>query len=652
MLTETARFRGILEDSHETMRISPFANFLEQGIDFASIAFDPNLSPESRSSEDRLFSATRIWLERHVDPEKIEAEEKVPSEYLEGLRGLGCFRARIPVEYGGMGLSQSGFVRLLELIGSRSEVLALIVSVQQLGVIQSLLSARELDAARAMADQEAAEALRRRYLPWLARDALGAFCLTTAEAGSDPSRLETFARSSEDAQTFLLSGTWSRGGKLFTTLGTIADCYLMLAVVLFPGEDPETIDRRGRITAFLVDRKTQGISTRPLKFCGWRGLPNAAIQLEDVRVERSAMVGTIGDGLKIAFKNLASGRINIAAICLGMMKQLEQGARWWGLKRVQGGKPIGEHALNRQALLRMAASIYAVESYTRFVATLADSPGSDVRLEAAMLKLFSAEALIRTADDALQIRGGRGYETFASQSSRGETALPVERLYRSARMMRIGEGGSNVLLLYVIRCLLDKRIGDYRSLAQRGDSTLASWRRVVGFGFGILSSFFGRKKLPAGLSGNPLRGHLLYVERTRIRLLRRIYREMLGEGLDYLGTRLRSVFRAGKSPGDLLPPEESFENRQVLLGHFAWIAVYLSLMTVVCVRATRDEDESARELAELFCTLAREEVAIHFLQIAGSGKRLERQMGLWTGKLLSGDYAAHREMGTVPLDLP
>jgi alkylation response protein AidB-like acyl-CoA dehydrogenase len=653
MGSEYSQYRRILEDSHEKMRSSPFAGFLETGIDFDSIKFGPKTRSHSSDIEDSMLTEVGEWLRESVDPERIEDNAEVPAEYLTGLRKLGCFRARIPVEYGGLGFSQAAFARLLELIASRSEVLALMVSVQQLGVIQSLLSGRDLDRTRSEACQAAGEALRRKYLPWLADNALGAFCLTTPEAGSDPGRLKTLARASADGRSFVLSGTFEQGGKLFTTLGTIADCYLMLAVVLYPGEKPESIEQRGRITAFLVDRQTPGITTRALQFCGWRGLPNAAIQLEDVHVDSSHMVGGVGDGLKIAFKNLASGRINIAAICLGMMKQLHRGARWWGVRRVQGGKPIGEHALNTQVLLNTAASIYAVESYTRFVAALADCPDSDVRLEAAILKLFSAEALIQAADDTLQIRGGRGYETYASQSSRGDVALPVERLYRSARMMRIGEGGSNVLLLYVIRCLLDRLIGEYQSISRKGQGFVGNLIRLPGLAARLLLRGFGRKKNPTGCAGHPLNAQFKWIEHSRIRLLRLVYREIAGEGIRYyLRVLSRAIRFTNSMEMPLLPPDQSFEQRQVLLGHFSGIAMYLSVMAVACLRAVRDSDEKAVELADQFCVLAREKIAVHFLQASGFTRRSESLLRSRGRKLMSGGYEDQLEQGTVPLDLP
>ena len=386
---------------------------------------------------------------------------------------------KFPEQYGGLGVSQCTFSRLLELIGSYSEVLALVVSVQQLGVAQGLLSLKKLESA---ATQPQGEQLRIKYLKKLADNAIGAFSLTTPETGSDPSRLQTIARLSEDRRYFELSGNSHAGGKLYTTLGTIADVFIMLAVVLYPDETLVEIDPRKRITAFIVDRESLGISIKALAFCGWHGLPNAAIQLDQVRVPAENQVGEIGDGLKIAFMNLGSGRINITAISLGMMKQLQRVARWWGLERVQGGKPIAQHELNTRQLVNMNASIYAVESFFQFVSALADQPQSDIRLEAAMLKLFSSHVLVEVADETLQIRGGRGYESYASQLSRGETAVPVERLFRSARMMKIGEGGSNILQLYVMRCLLDDFLKDYKKMTDKEHSW---WRRL---GYLLVSS--------------------------------------------------------------------------------------------------------------------------------------------------------------------
>ena len=453
------RFKSTFESAQGKQQPSLFSALLSGQVNLQAINNNLLFWKANANKNTNLLNTIKQWMANEIDPEKIENKEKIPEKYLHGLRKLGCLSAKIPEQYGGLGVSQITFSKLLELLGSYSEVLALIVSVQQLGVAQGLLSAKKLETDLTQAQ---GEELRKKYLKKLASNAIGAFSLTTPETGSDPSRLQTIARLSQDQQYYELSGNNYKGGKLFTTLGTIADVYIMLAVVLYQNENIDDIEPRKRITAFIVDRDLPGISIQALDFCGWRGLPNAAITLDNVVVSSKNQLGKIGDGLKIAFMNLSSGRINIAAISLGMMKQLARISRWWGVERVQGGKPIGEHELNTHQLLKMNASVYAAESFLQCVSALADQTDTDTRLEAAMLKLFTSHALYTVADDTLQLRGGRGYERYASQQRRGDTAVPVERLFRSARMMKIGEGGSNILQLYIMRCILDDFFKEYK----------------------------------------------------------------------------------------------------------------------------------------------------------------------------------------------
>lgn len=666
MSSDYIRFRETIESAHGEQSPSPLAKLLAGHIDYSVISDCLDQSDGEGRQTDSMLEGIHQWLVNDVDPEKIEADEKIPAAYLNGLRKLGCMRARIPVAYGGLGVSQYKFSRILELIASHSEVLALVVSVQQLGVAQGLLSSKKLEVQRPLDELARSEKLRTKYLKDLAKSATGAFCLTTPETGSDPSRLQTTATASPDGTYFLLNGTWKIGGKLYTTLGTIADVYIMLAVVLYPDEEIGKVDPRERITAFIVDRKTPGLSVKQLQFCGWRGLPNAAINLDDVRVPAENRVGQIGDGLKIAFMNLGSGRVNVAAICLGMMKQLEQIARWWGLERVQGGKPVGEHALNRVHLVNMNASIYAVESFLGFVAAFTDRPGSDIRLEAAMLKLFASQTLVEIADETLQLRGGRGYETYASQKQRGETAVAVERLYRSARMMKIGEGGANVLLLYIMRCLLDQPLSDYKKIFGVDKRVSTKVRELTALGIRYLGYCFLFKSVANEERPRKLRTHLRYLVKANRRLNRLVYGKIAGETLNYswriVKKHVTSVFNHGKAtdrqaearspPENITKPEDSFEQRQVLLGHFAHIAMYLSVMTVTCQRAAKDPNPGAVELADAFCKRARCLIAFHYLSITHSSNDVERQQSVIGKKIMRSGYAGLVEEGVVKKDLP
>lgn len=643
------RFKNTFESAYGQQSYSPFSKLLTGQIDYAAIGQCLDDWKNNTDKADPLLQKLHTWLASEVDPERIENTAKIPDAYLQDLRKLDCMRARIPKQYGGLGVSQCRYSQLLEKLGSHSEVLALVVSVQQLGVAQGLLSAQKLESRPEQ--QQQGEALRSKYLKQLATNAIGAFCLTTPETGSDPSRLQTIATASDDGSYFELSGDWRSGGKLFTTLGTIADVYIMLAVVALPGEDVTKLDPRKRITAFIVEREYPGITIKSLAFCGWHGLPNAAIKLDKVRIPKENIVGEIGDGLKIAFMNLGSGRINIAAISLGMMKQLERVARWWGVQRIQGGKPIGEHELNTGQLVSMNAFIYATEAFLQFVSALADQPNSDIRLEAAMLKLFSSHALVDIADETLQLRGGRGYESYASQASRGETAVAVERLFRSARMMKIGEGGSNVLKLYIMRCLLSDFLKDYQNIVNKELSLAQSVRTFFTVSFRYIKVYFKPGHRPKKHIPQSLYQHLRYVGKAKQRLLRIIISKIIAEYLNYYRQTGLNDFR--KRPLQQRPkPEISFEQGQVLLGHCAEIATLLAVMTVTCQRAAKDASPEAIELADEFSLRVREMITIHEIKIANHHRKRADTGNKLGAKIMQGGMAAAVEKNIVKQDLP
>jgi len=648
--SDYAHFKTTFEVAHGQQILSPFSTLFSGRVDYALISECLDNWKEQITRDDPLLNDIQRWLVSAVDPEKIENDQQIPDEYLHGLRKLGCLRARIPKEYGGLGISQCRYSHLLEEVGSWSEVLALIISVQQLGVVQGLLSLKKLESQRSEGNRQG-EALRRFYLEKLAENSIGAFCLTTPETGSDPSCLQTIAAASADQSFFILNGNEQKGGKLYTTLGTIADLYIMLAIVLYPEEDITRIDPSNRITAFLVHRDYPGISITPLKFCGWRGLPNAAIKLDNVRVPSQNIVGKIGDGLKIALMNLGSGRINISSISLGMMKQLGRIARWWGMERIQGGKPIGEHALNSDQLVKMNASIYATESFLQFVSALADKPESDIRLEAAMLKFFASHNLVDIADETLQLRGGRGYETFASQSLRGDTAVAVERLFRSARMMKIGEGGSNILQLYIMRCLLDNFLKDYKKFTS---AELLSWRKITAFisiGGHYVKCYILTQPLPKINMPAVLAESMRFVNKANRQLIRLLLHRISEEYLVYYWRQVANILN-GSFSKSIPRPYETFEQRQVLLGHCAQIAVILAAMTVTCLRAAKDNNPSEIELADEFCTRMRNTIRIHFLKISHHSRKRQQTMRNLSAKIMHGKFAASAEQGITPIDLP
>lgn len=637
---DNPKLRSIFESAHGQQQYSPLSNLLSKGIDYDRIKDCLHYSSVHRGDHEDWLAEIRRWLIDKVDPEVIEDQEQIPHDYLRGLRALGCLSARIPIAYAGGGLDQSSYSRMLETVASHSEVLALVVSVQQLGVAQGLLSAQKLYPECANTLQ-----LSETYLQRLADNQLGAFCLTTPETGSDPSRLQTIARAIPDGDGFELEGDWHCGGKLYTTLGSVADIYMMLAVVVYPGEKIESLETGQRITAFLVERETSGIEIRPLSFCGWRGLPNAAIRLNRVRIPAVNRVGKVGDGLKIAFMNLASGRINISAIAVGMMKQLTRSARWWSVERVQGGKSIGEHQLNREQLIDIHCYCYAAESFLRYVSSLSDQGKADIRLEAAMLKLFCSHSLFKIADQTLQLRGGRGYETYASQHRRGDIALPVERLFRSARMLQIGEGGSNILRLYIMRCLFNSALNQKKELQNTKSPRLF---------FSLVSEYCRAYLLPRRTKseGMPvcLENPMQFVSGATRRLFRQCVYEFLKEGLCYCLLAAKTRLRGQNIP--LTTPIQNLENRQQFLADCSEIALELAAMTVCCLRAAASLTNNEIELAAEYCIRSRERIEILFVQIRQRSVDREDHITQMSDKIMRADYAETFEDNLVPWDLP
>lgn len=641
------RFRETIEAAHGRQAASPFSTLLSGQTDLEALNNYLILWHIQSAESKHWLQQISDWLQNAIDAEEIENQQRIPETYLQGLRDLGCLRAKIPQRYGGMGVSQCIFSRMLELISSHTEILALVSSVQQLGVAQGLLSLQQIERKN---KKKQGEKLRKHYLSMLAQHAIGAFCLTTAETGSDPSCLKTIARVSADGNSYKLSGGWLDGGKLYTTLGTIADLFIMLAVVLFPGEQLQEIEPRKRITAFIVERNFLGIEVKALDFCGWHGLPNAAIKLDQVHIPIANQVGEIGDGLKIAFMNLGSGRINVSALSLGMMKQLQRISRWWGLKREQGGNAIGRHELNSRVLVSMNATIYASESFFRFVSALADQDDADVRLEAAMLKLYSSEALVTIADETLQLRGGRGYESYASQRRRGDTAVAVERIYRSARMMRIGEGGSNILMLYIMRCLVDDLLQHYRFFRQ---PHLNIAKKLL-YAFLNSKHYIGAyvqpvvnlpKATPASLQQQLRR---ISKEKRRLQLL--LLKEICREYGHYYRQKTIAYFCAKKP---LLPnPQQCLEQRQILLAHCAWIATHIAIMSTTCIHASNDDQPHAIPLAVEFCKQSQEKIALHYLRLRYHSRERERELNVHNENILNGAYAQCTEQNILKLDLP
>ncbi|HEU4473605.1 MAG TPA: acyl-CoA dehydrogenase family protein [Gemmatimonadales bacterium] len=510
------------------------------------------------------------FMRERVDSDMIDREGKIPSYIVRGLGEIGAFGIKIDPEYGGLGLSQYSYTRAIGLVTSQDgNLTALLSAAQSIGVPTPL---------KLFGTPEQ----KRRYLPRLARGAVSAFALTESNVGSDPAGLQTTATLSADGTHYILNGE-----KLWCTNGTIAELMVVMA-------------RTGpkKITAFIVEADWPGVEVvQRLHFMGLKAIENGVIRFHNVKVPADNVLWGEGKGLKLALITLNTGRLTLPASAVAGSKRALEYARRWSAERVQWGAPIGKHDAIAQKLGRMAAEIFAMEAVSDLASLLADRGDADIRLEAAMAKMWNTETGWRIVDDTLQIKGGRGYETADSLRSRGERPEPIERMMRDFRINLIFEGSSEIMRLFIAREAVDTHLrvaGDIIDpKAPMGRKIKALLRSGLYYAYWYPKLFLGWSRAPRYSEFGRLADHVRFLDRSCRRLARTLFHCMVR-----FGPRL--------------------EKRQAVLGRLVEIGAELLAMTAACSRAhamARQGGEAgagALELADVFCRHSRRRVADRF----------------------------------------
>jgi alkylation response protein AidB-like acyl-CoA dehydrogenase len=469
--------------------------------------------PDVEAGRTFLTELNRI-LKNEVDPDQIDADGEIPDAVIDRLAKLGAFGIKVPKEYGGLGLSQINYCRAAMLLGSvDGNLTALLSAHQSIGVPQPV-------------KLFGTEAQKKKYLPRVARGEISAFALTETSVGSDPAKMTTRAEPTPDGRHFIINGE-----KLWCTNGVKAGVIIVMART--PGEVVNGKEKN-KITAFIVEMNTPGVEVvSRCHFMGLRALYNGVIRFTNVQVPREAIVGGEGRGLKVALTTLNTGRLTIPAACVGLMKRCLAYARDWSVERTQWGQPIGKHAAIADKIARIAANAFATEAMTMMTAALVDRDNADIRLEAAMCKMFGSEAAWRAVDETMQIRGGRGYETAQSLKARGEPGVPIERLMRDARINLIFEGSSEIMRLFLAREALDPHL---KVAGGALDSRLPMSKRAgaAAKAFGFYSRWYPGLLLPRGevpADFTPaFKPALRYVAKTSRRLARTLFHAMAKHG--------------------------------------------------------------------------------------------------------------------------
>ncbi len=528
----------------------------------------PAGDPSVRDRGEEFLQRLRTYCENEVDGAAIERDGVVPDKVIAGLKELGALGMKIDTEYGGIGLSQVYYNRALMIAGSAHPSLGALLSAHQsIGVPQPV-------------KLFGTEAQRAEFLPRCATTDISAFLLTEPDVGSDPARVAATATPTDDGD-YLLDGV-----KLWTTNGVVADLLVVMARV------PASDGHRGGVTAFVVEGDSPGITVENRNaFMGLRGIENGVTRFHQVRVPGGNRIGKEGHGLKIALTTLNTGRLSLPAMCAGAAKWSLKIAREWSAARVQWGKPIGEHEAVSGKVAFIAATAFGLESVLELSSEMADEQRNDIRIEAALAKLYGSEMGWLVADELVQIRGGRGFESAESLAARGERGIPAEQMLRDMRINRIFEGSTEIMHLMIAREAVDTHLsvaGDIidpeADLNRKAKAAAKAGRFYAGW---LPTLVAGKGQVPGAYQEfGRLAGHLRYVERASRRLARQTF-----YGMSRWQGRM--------------------ELKQRFLARVVDIGAELFAMSASCVRAEQirrqdpAEGASAYSLAGAFCAQSR-----------------------------------------------
>ncbi|XP_040485861.1 very long-chain specific acyl-CoA dehydrogenase, mitochondrial [Ursus maritimus] len=498
------------------------------------------LNEEQTQFLKELVGPVSRFFEEVNDAAKNDMMEKVEETTMQGLKELGAFGLQVPSELGGVGLCNTQYARLVEIVGTHDLGVGITLGAHQsIGFKGILLFGTK--------------AQKEKYLPKLASgETIAAFCLTEPSSGSDAASIRTAAVPSPCGKYYTLNGS-----KIWISNGGLADVFTVFAKT--PITDAATGAVKEKITAFVVERSFGGVTHGPPeKKMGIKASNTAEVYFDGVRVPSENVLGEVGGGFKVAMHILNNGRFGMAAALAGTMRGIIAKAVDHAANRTQFGEKIHNFGLIQEKLARMAMLQYVTESMAYMVSANMDQGATDFQIEAAISKIFGSEAAWKVTDECIQIMGGMGFMKEPG----------VERVLRDLRIFRIFEGTNDILRLFVaLQGCMDKG------------------KELSGLG-NALKNPFGNAGLLLGEVGKQLRR-----------------RAGLGSGLSLSGVIHQELNRSGELTvkaleqfasvveAKLIKHKKGIVNEQFVLQRLADSAIDLYAMVVVLSRASRSLSE-------------------------------------------------------------
>jgi alkylation response protein AidB-like acyl-CoA dehydrogenase len=590
----------VAEASRETEWEKPsFVGDLFLGkVNFDLIHPFPEQPGADKAEADEFLSRLERFLAENVDADEIDRKGEYDYDLFKGFAEMGAWGMKIPKEYGGLGFSSTNYNRAIGLVATWcASSVAWLSAHQSIGVPQPL-------------KLFGTEEQKKKYLPRLAAGAISAFALTEPGVGSDPAKMQTTATPTADGKGWILNGE-----KLWCTNGLKAEVIVVMAQT-----PPKVVKgkEKKQISAFILEMDTAGVEiAHRCQFMGLRGIGNVLIRFKDVFIPKENLLWGEGLGLKLALITLNTGRLTIPAGCAAGARRMLEIGRDWVNERVQWGLPIGKHEAVAAKLAWMASHTLAMEAIVWLTSGLADRGDVDLRLEAAMAKLFNTEMAWKCVDELVQIRGGRGFETGPSLEARGEKGYPVERIMRDMRINRIFEGTSEIQHLFIAREAVDPHMKrGYKILLPEtptAEKVSAAAKAGAFYATWYPTKYMGWSRFPKHGDFGRLSTHMGYIERQSRHVARSIFHAMMR-------------FQA------------KLERKQMVLFRIVDIGTDLFAMSATISYAAmlaKKGNQNALELADLFCREARTRIDQNFRTLFDNHDELAYKV---VQKMMKGEY--------------